>query len=227
NILDCNLLGRSHRGLPAQLIITMTKAQLQECAGIAKTASGVDIPVGEALELAARSDKYLAVFADHCAEVLYFARTKRTAQKGQRLALIARDRGCSHPGCPNPATWTESHHVTAWAKGGLTDIDALTPACPPHHRLIGDGPDRWQTVMITDGPDAGRVGWIPPVGVDPERVPRVNRAHHVNETVEAAWQKVVVDRQEALAQTLFELTLRESDTSPDPDPETETSDHDE
>ena len=107
-ILDCNLLGRSHRGLPAQLIVTMTKAQLEGCAGIATTASGVDIPVGEALELAARSDKYLAVFADHSAEVLYFARAKRTAQKGQRLALFARDRGCSHPGCPNPATWTES-----------------------------------------------------------------------------------------------------------------------
>jgi hypothetical protein len=216
-ILECNLLGKSHRGLPAQLIITMTKEQLDECAGIARTASGVDIPVKEALNLAARSDKYLAVFADHSAEVLYLARTKRTAQKGQRLALFVRDRGCSHPGCTNPATWVEAHHLLAWINGGLTDIDMMGSACPEHHKLVGDGPGQWQTIMITEGPDAGRVGWIPPAGVDPERTPRVNRAQHVNETFAAAWQKVLADRQAVLAEKLAELTDREPEVQPDPE----------
>ena len=104
-------------------------------------------------------------------------------------------------------------------KGGLTDIDALTPACPPHHRLIGDGPDQWQTIMLTEGPDQGRVAWIPPVGVDPERRPRVNRAHHANETVEAAWAKVMADRQSKLAQILSELTRGKTEATPDPEPE--------
>jgi hypothetical protein len=145
-----------------QIIITMTKQQLDDAAGIAKTASGVDIPVKDALELAAQHDTSLAVFANHSADVLYFGRAKRTAQTGQRLALFAKDRGCTKPGCRNPATWVEIHHVEAWIDGGLTDIDVLAPACPSHHALIGDGEDQWQTIMITEGPDAGRVAWIAP-----------------------------------------------------------------
>jgi hypothetical protein len=82
--------------------------------------------------------------------------------------------------------------------GGLTDIDLMGSACPPHHKMVGDGPGQWQTIMITEGPDKGRVGWIPPVSVDPERKPRVNRAQHVNETFAAAWEKVLADRQALL-----------------------------
>ncbi len=197
-ILEYKLLGTSHRGLPVQVIITMTKQQLDEAAGIAHTASGVDVPVKDALELAARSDKSLAVFANHSADVLYFARAKRTAQQGQRLALFAKDRGCTSPGCRNPISWSEIHHTTAWADGGLTDIDVLAPACPPHHKMIGPGEDQWQTVMVTDGPDAGRVAWIPPKYIDPEQQPRINRAHHVDVAVEATWQHVINERQAAL-----------------------------
>ncbi|WP_207842561.1 HNH endonuclease signature motif containing protein [Williamsia soli] len=217
-ILECNLLGRSHRGLPAQLIVTLTKQQLDEAAGVATTANGVDIPVKDVLELAARSDKWLAVFPDHSAQVLHLARAKRVAQLGQRLAIIARDRGCSHPGCRNPATWAEFHHVLAWIDGGLTDVDNLTPACVPHHRMIGPG--KWATVMITDGPDKGRVAWIPPVYVDPEQKPRVNRAHHVNESVEAAWLEILAQRQAALRERESQLQLPPppAQLGDDPDP---------
>ncbi len=197
-ILEYKLLGTSHRGLPVQVIITMTKQQLDEAAGIAHTASGVDVPVKDALELAARSDTSLAVFANHSADVLYFARAKRTAQQGQRLALFAKDRGCTSPGCRNPASWAEIHHTTAWAEGGKTDIDVLAPACPPHHAMIGPGEDQWQTVMLTDGPDAGRVAWIPPKYIDPDQHPRINRAHHTDHTIEAAWQHIIAERQQAL-----------------------------
>jgi hypothetical protein len=216
-ILECKLLGKSHRGLPAQVIITMSKQQLDDEAGVATTANGVDIPVKDALELAARSDKWLAVFANHSAEVLYLARAKRVAQMGQRMAVIARDRGCSHPGCRNPATWSEFHHVVAWMLGGLTDVDNLTPACIPHHRMIGPG--KWATVMITDGPDQGRVAWIPPVYVDPEQVPRVNRAHHVNDTVAAAWTEVLAQRQQAAKERQAQLQPPPPDTPPDDDPD--------
>lgn len=212
-ILECNLLGTSHRGLPAQVIVNMSKQQLDDEAGVATTANGVDIPVKDALELAARSDKWLAVFANHSAEVLYLARAKRVAQLGQRMAVIARDRGCSHPGCRNPATWAEFHHVVAWMMGGLTNVDNLTPACIPHHRMIGPG--KWATVMITEGPDAGRVAWIPPVYVDPEQKPRINRAHHVDESVEAAWLEILAQRQAALKERENERQLLPGHSPPD------------
>ena len=219
-ILEYKLLGTSHRGLPVQVIITMTKQQLDEAAGIAHTASGVDLPVKDALELAARSDKSLAVFANHTADVLYFARAKRTAQQGQRMALFAKDRGCTSPGCRNPISWTEIHHTTAWAEGGLTDIDELAPACIPHHAMIGPGEDQWQTVMVTDGPDAGRVAWIPPKYIDPDQQPRINRAHHTDHTIEAAWQKIIAERQQALNEReermqLQQPNLAESMANPD------------
>jgi hypothetical protein len=66
--------------------------------------------------------------------------------------------------------------------------------------MIGPGEDQWQTVMVTDGPDAGRVAWIPPKYIDPDQQPRINRAHHVDETVEATWQLVIAERHHALQQ---------------------------
>jgi hypothetical protein len=167
------------------------------------------------LELAAQHDTSLAVFANHSADVLYFGRAKRTAQTGQRLALFAKDRGCTKPGCRNPATWVEIHHVEAWIDGGLTDIDVLAPACPAHHALIGDGEDQWQTVMITEGPDAGRVAWIAPKSIDPEQIPRVNRAHHPDQTIEAAWEEIAAARQAALKEREEQLQLN----APKPPPE--------
>ena len=80
-------------------------------------------------------------------------------------------------------------------------------------------PDQWQTIMITEGPDAGRVGWIPPVSVDPERKPRVNRAQHVNETLAAAWEKVLADRLAVLREKLAELTDRQPDIQTEPEPD--------
>jgi hypothetical protein len=45
------------------------------------------------------------------------------------------DRGCSHPGRTVPRYLCEVHHVEGWATGGRTDIDNLTFACGPHHKL--------------------------------------------------------------------------------------------
>jgi hypothetical protein len=216
-ILEYKMLGTSHRGLPVQVIITMTKHDLDTAAGIAHTASGVDIPVKDALELAARADWSLAVFADHSADVLYFARAKRTAQQGQRLALFAKDRGCTSPGCRNPISWTEIHHTNPWADGGCTDIDVLTPACIPHHAMIGPGEHQWQTIMITDGPDAGRCAWIPPAYIDPDRQPRINRAHHIDHTIDAAWHTVIAERHAALDQREQNMQLQQQAIGPPSD----------
>jgi hypothetical protein len=105
--------------------------------------------------------------------------------------------------------------VKAWIDGGLTDIDVLAPACPPHHALIGDGEDQWQTIMITEGPDAGRVAWIAPKAIDPEQIPRVNRAHHPDQTIEAAWEEVMAARQAALKDREEQLQLNKPNPQPD------------
>jgi hypothetical protein len=109
----------------------------------------------------------------------------------------------------------EIHHVKAWIDGGLTDIDVLAPACPAHHALIGDGDDQWQTIMVTEGPDAGRVAWIAPKFIDPEQIPRVNRAHHPDQTIEAAWEEIVAARQAALKEREEQLQLNNPNPPPD------------
>lgn len=181
--------------------------------GLVYTATGAVLPIADALRLAVRSDKTLAIFENHSNEPLFLGRARRLASEAQRLAMFAAHRGCSHPGCSNPALWAEAHHVREWAQGGFTDITHLAPACPQHHQLVGPGEHQWQTVMITDGPDAGRCAWIPPAVLDPERRPRVNRAHHPDEAIIEARQAMVARRKAELEQR-----NRELGAPPPPDP---------
>lgn len=104
--------------------------------------------------------------------VLCLGRTRRLANRAQRLALAARDSGCCFPDCTRPAAWTEVHHVIAWADGGPTDISNLCLLCAYHHRHFEQA--GW-TVHIT--PD-GLPTWTPPPWLDPTRQTRRNTAHH-------------------------------------------------
>ena len=75
--------------------------------------------------------------------------------------LYAEDRGCTKPGCTAPGYWCEAHHVDGWtADTSPTDIDKLTPACPPHNRLIEK--TGWRTRKRKDG----RTEWLPPPNLD-------------------------------------------------------------
>jgi hypothetical protein len=40
--------------------------------------------------------------------------------------LIARDAGCSFPGCTHPPQWCDRHHILDWILGGPTDLDNMT-----------------------------------------------------------------------------------------------------
>ncbi|WP_245568738.1 HNH endonuclease signature motif containing protein [Nocardia concava] len=172
-----------HRGLPVSTIITMSLAEVEAAAGVATTASGGTVPMEEALRLAEQSRPFLAIF-DHAGRPLHFGHSKahRLANADQRRALIAAERGCTRPGCDAPATLCAVHHVTEWAKGGPTDIENLTLACDSCHSLIGEGPDKWKTVVMPpESEHAGRIGWIAPASIDPSQTPQVNDRHHAGE----------------------------------------------
>ncbi|WP_458689370.1 HNH endonuclease signature motif containing protein [Nocardia tengchongensis] len=175
-----------HRGLPVSTIITMSLAEVEAAAGVATTASGGTVPLEQALQLAQKSKPFLAIF-DHAGRPLHLGRTKRLANSAQRMALIATERGCTRPGCSAPATLTQVHHVTEWAKGGATDIENLTLACDACHALINDGPGGWKTAaMPADSEHAGRTGWIAPRHIDPTGTPQVNDRHHAGELMAAS-----------------------------------------
>ncbi|UCZ89348.1 HNH endonuclease signature motif containing protein [Gordonia sp. WA4-43] len=155
-------LGTSHRGLPVQLIIKADLNDLIREAGLATTATGTLLPIRDLITMAADMQPWLAIFKDATTVPLHFGRGKRLATREQRLVSFARPDGevCSAPGCDQPATHVELHHAERdWAKGGLTDIDDLAPACPRHNRMVGDQPGQYTTRIARSGPDEGRCLW--------------------------------------------------------------------
>ncbi|MGU3291473.1 DUF222 domain-containing protein [Williamsia sp. M5A3_1d] len=177
------LLGGSHRGLPPQIIVSITDAQLREHAGVARTTTGCDLPISGVVKLAADAQTHLAVFSDVTGEPLFFGRTRRLASHAQRLMAFAQYRGCSKDDCGVAFAHTEMHHAEQdWADGGLTDSRHLAPACGPHNRAVGIEPHQWSTEKITDGPDKGRYGWRR--NTDPPDQLRANHLHRIDELLE-------------------------------------------
>ncbi|MGC4936244.1 DUF222 domain-containing protein, partial [Gordonia sp. DT30] len=140
------------------------------------TATNSLLPITDVIRLAADAQPWLAVFGEHTTVPLYLGRA-RLASRGQRIALFAKPDGqvCSHPGCSQPAAHSEIHHATLdYAKGGLTNIDDLAPACPKHNRMVGEKLGQYTTGIYRDGPLAGRCWWrrnaAPGAPPNPKRV---------------------------------------------------------
>jgi hypothetical protein len=157
-------------GTVATVLITLTIDELETRIGLATTAHGGTLTIPAALQLAADAQIVPAVL-DARGAVLHLGRTRRTASTGQRLALAARDHGCSFPACDRPPDWCETHHVIPWAGGGSTDLDNITLLCGFHHREHAKR--GWSCHMID-----GVAHWIPPRLIDPQQVPRRNNTHH-------------------------------------------------
>jgi hypothetical protein len=167
-VLASGKLGQ-HNGLPASIIVTTTLTELEAAAGRGLTGGGTILPISDVIRLARHAHHYLAIFDRGKALALYH--TKRLASPGQRIMLYANDRGCSAPGCTVPGYYCEVHHITDYATCPTTDINDLTFACGPHHRLLQPG--GWTTRQRTNG----HTQWIPPPHHDRGQ-PRTNTFHH-------------------------------------------------
>ncbi|CQD11207.1 REP13E12 repeat protein [Mycobacterium lentiflavum] len=158
-----------HNGLPVSVIVSTTLQELTTGTGRAVTGGGTLLPMRDVIRMAGHAYHYLAVFDEHQSRPLYLGRSRRVATPDQRVVLYAKDRGCTHPGCDAPGYWCEVHHIEQWADGGATDVDNLTFACRPHHKLAGIG---WRTRKLANG----RTEWIPPPQFDLGA--RTNDYHH-------------------------------------------------
>ncbi|HEY6689094.1 MAG TPA: DUF222 domain-containing protein [Propionibacteriaceae bacterium] len=122
-------------GVPASVIVTITLQELLANTGLAQTADGTQLSPEQLLNIADEADIWPTILNGDVVP-LALGRTRRLASPGQTMALIARDAGCSFPGCTHPAAWCDRHHILDWILGGLTDLDNLTPALPiPPHPL--------------------------------------------------------------------------------------------
>src|SRR5689334_8690144 len=160
-----------HNGLPTSIIIRTTLQDLESRAGVGVSGGGTVIPIGEVIRLAAHANHYLAVFDKATGSALELFRARRVASPAQRIMLIARDGGCTKPGCTVPAYGSQVHHAARdWALDGQTNVDELGLACGPDNRMVGPG--GWTTRINA----ANEVEWIPPPALDTGQA-RVNDYH--------------------------------------------------
>lgn len=169
------LLDRSDRlptagGVSATVIVTMTDDAWRTGRGLARLGHGAVLPARAAIDLAGGDLRLLTVAMDRARAVTAYSTSHRLFTEQQRLALIARDRGCTFPGCDVAAGRCEAHHVRDAALGGPTSVDNGALLCPYHHAHF----DRlgWQCEMRD-----GRPHWRPPRWLDPDRVPIRNVLH--------------------------------------------------
>jgi hypothetical protein len=166
-----------HRGLPVTAIVTMTLQDLESASGLALSGGGSTVPMEDALRMATHAHHYLHVYDGTTGRPLFLGRSKRLASADQRIVLHAIDRGCTVPGCDQPAYNCEAHHLIEWSPDGTTDIDRLTLTCQDGNLSAGPTDAEWQARRRYDEESLGQTLWYPPKSVDPSRQPRPNRFH--------------------------------------------------
>ena len=154
-------------GTPTTLLLTMSWADFLSDHGIGHYADGTLVSARTARSLADQADIAFCLTSAKGA-VLDLYRTRRIASPAQTLALIARDTGCSFPGCDVAPQWCERHHVIAWYDGGDTNLGNLTLVCSYHHHQFARR--GWQCRINQDGLPV----WIPPKWIDRHQRPILN-----------------------------------------------------
>ena len=154
-------------GIPASVVVTISLEDLLAKAGLAETADGTQLIPDQLLRIADEADIWPTII-DQNGVPLALGRTQRLASKGQTMALIARDAGCSFPGCTHPPQWCDRHHILDWILGSPTDLENLTLLCRYHHtHFLQKG---WICRITAEGlPE-----WIPPRWIDQDQQPHTN-----------------------------------------------------
>lgn len=165
-------LGCEHTDTPlagATVIVRLNLEDLESGEGHALI-DGINQPVSIATaRRMAAGGGVIPCTLDSAGEILDWGRERRLFSKSQRLALVERDGGCAM--CGLPPGMTRAHHIRWWKRDrGPTDLANGVLLCEScHHRIHDNG---WE--ILIDGPGTcGKVWFIPPPHVDPERTPRL------------------------------------------------------
>jgi hypothetical protein len=156
-------------GVAATIMLTMTPEQFESGQGVVTTGHGAHISAQLARTLLGDA-QIIPVVLGKAKNIEAYGDTHRIFTKNQRLAMIARDGGCTFPGCSAPPAWCQAHHVTDFHLTRHTRVDDGALVCGFHHR---EHPNLgWQSIMLDGIPH-----WTPPRWIDPTQTPRRNRMH--------------------------------------------------
>ncbi|MBV8993337.1 MAG: DUF222 domain-containing protein [Pseudonocardiales bacterium] len=157
-------------GEPPHVTVTIDWEALRTGLGAAALDYGQLISASDARRLACDC-KVIPVVMGGKSEPLDVGQAMRTAPMGIRRALVARDGGCSFPGCDRPPGICECHHVRHWIDNGLTSVGNCCLLCPAHHQQVHL--QGWDITI-----QGGRVEFQPPSITDPDRRPLSNPLRH-------------------------------------------------
>ncbi|MGH4010413.1 MAG: DUF222 domain-containing protein [Pseudonocardiaceae bacterium] len=153
-------------GEPPHLTVTIDWDALRTALGNATVDYGQLISAVDARRMACDC-KLIPVVLGGDSEPLDVGRAMRTVPLGIRRALVARDRGCSFPGCNRPPRICDAHHARHWVDGGETSVHNCCLLCPMHHQQVHL--QGWDVTI-----QGGRVEFRPPAIIDPHRRPLTN-----------------------------------------------------
>ncbi|BCI90139.1 hypothetical protein NIIDMKKI_53450 [Mycobacterium kansasii] len=203
----------SHNGLPVSIVVTTTLKDLEAAAGRARTGGGTRVPMSQLIRWAATSHHYLAVFDQ--AKPLALFHTKRFASLAQRLMLLAKNGGCTKPGCDAPAYHSQAHHVSGWRNTHCTDIHDLTLACGVDNRLAEEGWTTRKNAKATPNGSRRPTSITANRGSTPFIIPRNSSHPTTTNPIDGVGQPSGTSRGEsARAHTNFEPTRRALVRSP-------------
>jgi hypothetical protein len=158
-------------GVTSVVMLTMSQESFETGEGTVTTGHGVILPAKQVLMWLDGDTKVVPIVFDNIKRIVATGTGQRLFSERQRLAMIARDGGCSFPGCDAPPQWTQAHHVIEYAEGGKTCTGNGCLLCGFHHRefaRLG-----WHVLMAD-----GRPQWIPPVWIDDTQTTRTNNTHN-------------------------------------------------
>lgn len=139
------LLPSTH-GSPYRLVVTVPHTTL--LAELQRSASGEASPVQPgllpdgwpvsplAVQTMACSGDLVPVLVDENHQPLDVGDTQYVFPPKIRTAIIARDEGCTYPGCGAPAPWCDCHHLVRFRDNGPTSVDNGALLCGRHHRYV-------------------------------------------------------------------------------------------
>lgn len=135
--LDASLAG-APRPITTQLVVIADHDVVSGHLVNGRLADGTPLPEATLRRLACDAEVLPMLFSG-AGVPLWAGRSRRLPTRTQRLAVIARDRGCVGETCQVPPEWCDLHHITHWEHGGPTDVDNLCLVCSRCHAGIHDG----------------------------------------------------------------------------------------
>ncbi|MFP4310804.1 MAG: DUF222 domain-containing protein [Nitriliruptoraceae bacterium] len=127
-------------GIRPQVLVTVTTDQIELGPdGIANLGSGEASTLGRLRHLLDDCSWARVVLSPDGAP-LEASESVRTVPHGLWRALLARDQGCTWPGCDAPANWCDvAHGNDPFAAGGRLSPDNAALLCRRHHRRFDHG----------------------------------------------------------------------------------------